>query len=59
VTVRLASAEGGMRRLQRMLTVRVIVTNSERLPAASVKAGEYRAQARDGQAVQVDVRTIK
>jgi alpha-glucosidase len=59
VTVRLASAEGGMPRNNRTLQVRVLVTNSEKLPATSVKAGEYEVMAKDGANVQVDVRAAK
>jgi alpha-glucosidase len=59
VSVRLTSAEGGMRRPERGLAVRVLVTNSAALPAAGVKAGEYKAAGKDGATLQVDVRAVR
>ncbi len=59
VTVRLASAEGGLRRPERQLSVRLFVNASAKLPAATIKAGEYRSTAKDGANVQFDVRAAK
>ena len=59
VTVRLASSEGGMRRPERALNVRLIVTNSEKLPATTVRAGEYRAAGKEGVNVVIDVRAVR